>query len=62
MLRERLGRRGVDIESAQGQFSAAAHLNGFRVGYAFLSTERLRLALSALREELEPWLGASRAS
>jgi GntR family transcriptional regulator / MocR family aminotransferase len=60
-LRERLGRRGVDIESAQGQFSATAHLNGFRVGYAFLSTERLRLALTTLREELEPWLGPSRA-
>lgn len=51
-LRERLAQRGVYIELVDGHFYGAPHLNGFRVGFAFLSTDRLRLALEAVGEEL----------
>jgi GntR family transcriptional regulator/MocR family aminotransferase len=51
-LQERLGRRGVFIERADSHFYGEPHLNGFRVGFAFLSTERLQVGLRAIAEEL----------
>jgi GntR family transcriptional regulator/MocR family aminotransferase len=53
-LRERLARRGVLIDLANAHFYQAPHLNGFRLGFAFLSSERLALGLQALAEELQP--------
>jgi len=51
-LCERLARRGVYIEHASGHFYGEPHLNGFRVGFAFISSERLQLGLRAIAEEL----------
>ena len=51
-LSERLARRGVFIEQADAHFYGQPHLNGFRVGFAFLSAERLALGLRAVAEEL----------
>jgi DNA-binding transcriptional MocR family regulator len=51
-LRERLARRGVFIESADSHFYGEPHLNGFRIGFAFLSSERLQLGVRAVAEEL----------
>ncbi|MEO8181520.1 MAG: PLP-dependent aminotransferase family protein, partial [Deltaproteobacteria bacterium] len=51
-LSERLAPRGVFIEHAGGHFYGEPHLNGFRVGFAFLSAERLQLGLRAVAEEL----------
>lgn len=53
-LRDRLARRGVVIDLADAHFYQAPHLNGFRLGFAFLSSERLALGLQALAEELLP--------
>lgn len=51
-LAERLARRGVFIEQPGAHFYGQPHLNGFRVGFAFLSPERLRLGLRAVADEL----------
>jgi hypothetical protein len=51
-LCERLARRGVHIEHTGGHFYGEPHLNGFRVGFAFLGSERLQLGLRAIAEEL----------
>ena len=51
-LRERLAQRGVHIEHASGHFYGEPHLNGFRVGFAFLDSERLQLGLRAIAREL----------
>jgi len=51
-LSEQLARRGVYIERAEGHFYQEPHLNGFRVGFAFLSAERLALGMRAVAEEL----------
>jgi DNA-binding transcriptional MocR family regulator len=51
-LCERLARRGVYIEHASGHFYGEPHLNGFRVGFAFIGSERLQLGLRAVAEEL----------
>lgn len=51
-LRERLARRGVFIDAADAHFSRSPHLNGFRLGFAFLSSERMALGLRALAGEL----------
>ncbi len=51
-LRERLLGRGVSMELSHGAFTGPRHLNGFRVGYAFLPPSRLRRALEILAEEL----------
>lgn len=55
-LRERVARRGVYIELVDGHFYGTPHLNGFRIGFAFLSTDRLRLALEVVGEELRALL------
>lgn len=51
-VRERLRKKGVTIEDAQGHFRGAPHLHGFRVTYAYLSPERLRQGLERLAEAL----------
>lgn len=59
-LAERLERRGVHLEDADNHFYGPPHLNGFRIGFAFLSSERLRAGLTALAEELAPLLERAR--
>jgi GntR family transcriptional regulator/MocR family aminotransferase len=54
-LSERMASRGVFLERAEGHFYGEPHLNGFRVGFAFLSVERLQIGLRALAEELALW-------
>lgn len=51
-LRERLARRGVLIDPVDTHFYRAPHLNGFRLGFAFLTGERMALGLRVLAEEL----------
>ena len=49
--------RGVFIEDASHAFHGEPHLNGFRVSYAYLSEEKLRLALEIAAEEIRKALG-----
>jgi 2-aminoadipate transaminase len=48
-----LAERGVQIENSEAAFAGEAHLNGFRVGYAYQSTAKLRGALELVAEELK---------
>jgi DNA-binding transcriptional MocR family regulator len=51
-LRERLAERHVAIDARTLAFSGEPHLHGFPIGYAYLSSQRLRAALEVLAEEL----------
>lgn len=51
-LAQVLLRRGVFIEDATPAFHGEPHLNGFRVSYAYLSEEKLRLGLEIAAEEI----------
>jgi 2-aminoadipate transaminase len=61
-LCERLERRGVYLERAGSHFYAEPHLNGFRIGFAFVSSERLEKGLRALSEELAVLLPGPRSA
>lgn len=52
VLRDRLAGRGVLIDPAESHFQREPHLNGFRLGFAFLSCEQMALGLRTLAEEL----------
>ncbi|MGZ6371229.1 MAG: aminotransferase-like domain-containing protein, partial [Bdellovibrionota bacterium] len=51
-LRERLAARRVQIEDPSGVFIGAPHLNGFRVGYAFLSPKDFERGIEILSQEI----------
>lgn len=51
-LRERLAKRRVAVQLSESAFFGRPHLHGFRIGYAFLSTEIMQKALSILAEEI----------
>lgn len=56
-LRVQLAERGVRIESTSASFVGEAHLNGFRVSYAYLPTASLRKGLSMVADLLRLHLG-----
>jgi DNA-binding transcriptional MocR family regulator len=51
-LKEALFRRKVVIEPKPQAFQGKPHLHGFPIGYAYLSSERLAIALNVLAEEI----------
>lgn len=51
-LKEVLARRQVLIEPKPRAFAGTPHLHGFPIGYAYLSSERLAIALKVLAEEI----------
>ncbi len=60
-LQDMLKKKGVLIEDAGLHFHGERHLHGFRVGFAYLSPERLREGLTRAAEALSE-LGATASS
>ncbi len=55
-LEAHLARRGVVISNSSAAFVGPAHLNGFRIAYAFLPEEEMRRALTILGDALRSHL------
>ena len=53
-LRARLAGRGVWVQNSDDSFFGKPHLNGFRIGYAYLKPECLQQGIEILAEELQP--------
>jgi GntR family transcriptional regulator of abcA and norABC len=59
-LQCRLAGRGVAIDVSTDAFHGVPHLHGFRLSYAFASTDVLRKGLEIVAEELRPARRAAR--
>ncbi|TPV93263.1 MAG: PLP-dependent aminotransferase family protein [Myxococcales bacterium FL481] len=55
-LRTVMAERGVMIDNCDPHFSGRPHLNGFRIGYAYLDSARLERGIDVLAECLRRWL------
>jgi DNA-binding transcriptional MocR family regulator len=55
-LEAHLARRGVVVSNSSAAFVGPAHLNGFRVAYAFLPEEEMRRALTIVADALRSHL------
>jgi DNA-binding transcriptional MocR family regulator len=47
-----LARRGVQVSNAAAAYIGAPHLHGFRIGYAYLTEDQMRAALTILGDAI----------